>query len=91
MVPDDRKFKVIVIKHTDDVWPENWRGLLPSQCAEEQSGWKDKKDLIQHLALIPTRFNIDSKCNRALLDRVAELAVERNQEEILGFLGGQKR
>ena len=91
VVPDDQAFKVIVIKHTDDVWPENWRGLVPSQCAEEQSGWKDKKDLIQHLALVPTRFKIDSTCDRALLDKVAQLAVERNQDDILGFLRGQER
>jgi predicted acylesterase/phospholipase RssA len=86
LLPDDRHFKVVVLRHTDDMWPDNWRNLVPTSCAIEAKAWKDKKDIVQHLALIPTLFKINSECDRALLGTAAKLAVEKKRDEIQQFL-----
>ncbi|MCM3903138.1 MAG: patatin-like phospholipase family protein [Pyrinomonadaceae bacterium] len=86
LLPKDTHFRVIVIRHTDDVWPDNWQAAVPSECSDEAKKWGQKKDIVQHLALIPTLFKINSECDRALLDKAARLGVEMNRAQILAFL-----
>lgn len=89
LLPNDSQFKVIIIRHTDDVWPENWKSELPSECNDEAKKWITKQDIVQHLALIPTLFKINSACDRALLHKAAHLGVRRSAHEIQSFLSAR--
>jgi patatin-like phospholipase len=86
LLPDDNTIKVIPIRHTDEVWTEDWKKHIPHECADDADGLKEKKDVIQRLALMPTLFELKSECDRALLNEAAKLAVEHHKDEILGFL-----
>ena len=86
LLPKDSEFRVIVIRHTDDIWPDNWQSAVPDECHDAAKKWTQKKDIVQHLALIPTLFQIASDCDRALLHKAAKLGVEQNKEQILKFL-----
>ena len=86
LLPDDNTIKVIPIRHTDDVWPVDLKKHIPQECAGDADSLKEKKDVIQRLALMPTLFELKSECDRALLKESAKLAVEQHKDEILGFL-----
>ena len=89
LLPDESHFKVVVIRHTDEVWPDDWHAAVPSECSDEAKGWTSKKDIVQHLALIPTLFKFNSLCDRALLEKAALLGVQRNAGQIEDFLHGR--
>ena len=82
LLPDNRHFKVIVMRHTDDVWPDEWQSLVPEACAKEAEDWKKKQDIAEYLALIPTLFKFNTQCDSALLKTAAKLAVEKKRMEI---------
>jgi predicted acylesterase/phospholipase RssA len=86
LLPDHRHFKVIVVRHTDDVWPDDWQSLVPKACAKEASSWQKKQDIVEYLALIPTLFKFNTECDHALLKTAAKLAVEKQRDEIQKFL-----
>jgi hypothetical protein len=86
LLPDDTKIKVILLRHTDDVWPEDWKKHIPHECAGDADSLKEKKDVLQRLALMPTLFELKSECDRALLNEAAKLTVEQHKDEILAFL-----
>ena len=89
LLPDESHFKVVVIRHTDEVWPDDWHAAVPSECSDEAKSWTTKKDIVQHLALIPTLFKFNSLCDRALLEKAALLRVQRNAGRIEDFLHGR--
>jgi len=86
LLPDDNTIKVIPIRHTDDVWPVDWKSRIPRECADDADSLKEKKDILQRLALMPTLFELKSECDRALLHEAAKLTVEQHTDEILRFL-----
>ena len=86
LLPDDNTIKVIPLRHTDDVWPEDWKRRVPQECADDADSLKEKKDVLQRLALMPTLFELKSECDRALLKEAAKLVVEQHKDEIIGFL-----
>jgi hypothetical protein len=89
ILPNQRLFKVIVIRHTDDVWPDDWQSRVPASCAKEAATWKTTKDIVQHLALIPTLFKLNSDCDKDLLRMAAQLAVSQKANEIRRYLAGK--
>lgn len=91
VLPDDATIKVIVLRHTDeDAWPENPQSVLPEACRHEASKLATKQQMREWLALIPTKFKLTSDCDKALLRETAVRVVERNKEEIVSFLRGEK-
>jgi hypothetical protein len=87
VLPDETVIKVIVIRHTEDVWPEDWQAAIPTACREEGAAFTKREDLMQRLALVPTLFKITSDCDKALLSEAARRGVDRKRGEILTFLG----
>jgi hypothetical protein len=89
VLPDDTTIKIIVLRHTADVWPDDVSSVLPEVCRNEKKRLETKQDLLDRLALIPTLFKLESKCDKALLKEAAVRLVDKKKDEILGFLRGK--
>jgi predicted acylesterase/phospholipase RssA len=89
VLPDDTTIKIIVLRHTADVWPDNVTSVLPDACRGEKKPLQSKQDLLDRLALIPTLFKLESECDKALLKEAAVRLVEKKKAEIVGFLRGK--
>jgi predicted acylesterase/phospholipase RssA len=85
LLPPDHIVKVIVLRHTEDVWPD-WRTAMPKACRDEGVVFNSQKDVTQRLALVPTLFKISSECDKALLREAGRRVVEKRKEEIIQFL-----
>jgi predicted acylesterase/phospholipase RssA len=90
VLPDESTIKILVLRHTDDVWPDSSRPTLPDACQGEQSKLANKEDVRERLALVPTKFKLTSDCDKALLREAAIRVVEKNKDEIVKFLRGEK-
>lgn len=90
VLPGDSIIKVIVLRHTDDVWPTDWRSALPEECRKEETMFTKREDVMQRLALIPTLFKVACECDKALLRAAAGRAVEKKKDEIVQFLQAAK-
>jgi predicted acylesterase/phospholipase RssA len=73
-----KNIKVVVVRHTD----LEWQGAIPESC----QGKLNPDGPVQHLAMIPTRFSIQTDCDRDLLVRAAALALGKKQPDIINFL-----
>jgi predicted acylesterase/phospholipase RssA len=86
VLPSDSIIKIIVLRHTEDVWPTDWRAAVPEACEAEGAVFNKREDVMQRLALVPTLFKLTSECDKALLRAAAEHAVEKRKTEIIQFL-----
>jgi len=86
VLPGDSIIKVIVLRHTDDVWPTDWKAALPEECRDEEATFTKREDVMQRLANIPTLFKVACECDKSLLRAAANYAVEKHKEEIVNFL-----
>jgi predicted acylesterase/phospholipase RssA len=84
VLPDESTIKVIVLRHTDDVWTDP-KTDLPEACRSEAASFKRKEDIRERLAMFPTLFKIGSECDKALLRTAAERVVEKKKDEIVSF------
>lgn len=89
VLPDDTTIKIIVLRHTADVWPDDVTSILPDACRGEKKPIQSKQDLLDRLALIPTLFKLESECDKALLKEAAVRSVDKKKDEIVGFLRGK--
>lgn len=86
VLPGDGIIKVVVLRHTDDVWPADWKAALPEECRDEETTFTKREDIMQRLANIRTLFKVPDECDKALLRAAANYAVEKHKEEIVSFM-----
>lgn len=89
VLPDEDTIKVIVLRHTDAVWPENPQSALPDACRSDAAKLATKEEIRERLALIPTKLKLTDECDKALLREAAVKVVEQKKGEILLFLQGK--
>jgi predicted acylesterase/phospholipase RssA len=88
LLPDARTVTVIVLRHTDAAWHDDL-GDVPAVCRREESELNSPRAVNERLAQIPTRFAIDSDCDRQLLVAAAAKVVAGQAPRILEFLEGR--
>jgi predicted acylesterase/phospholipase RssA len=88
VLPDQRRIKIIVLRHTNAEWNKDLSDL-PQACKDEESGLDSKEAVTQRLAQIPTLFKIESECDKQLLITAASKVVSQRKEEIVKFLEGR--
>src|SRR6185295_5899006 len=74
------KLTLVVLRHTDAQWPEDLSDL-PDSCRKEGK-WKTPKEVIGHLAGIPTRLWLASICDRDLALAAAAKVVAQNEGKL---------
>jgi predicted acylesterase/phospholipase RssA len=85
VLPDERRFKFIQLRHIDAVWKEDMSDL-PESCRNEEVKLSSPPMVKQRLSSIVTRLWIKSSCDRDLVATAAAKLVERKKEEIQKFL-----
>ena len=86
VLPSESIIKIILLRHTEDVWPTDWRAAVPEACRAEGAVFNKREDVMQRLALVPTLFKLTSECDKALLYAAAQRGVEKRKAEIIRFL-----
>ncbi len=86
--PDDQTIGMIILRHTDAEWKEDLSDL-PEACREESPPLDSPTAVVERIAEIPTRFKLNSECDRQLLMTAAAKVVGQNKKEIEGFLAGR--
>ncbi len=89
LLPDERTIKIIVLHHTDAEWKDDLSDL-PAACRTEDPRLDSPRAITQRLAQMPTRFSIESDCDRDLLLAAADKVVRQHRPQILDFLEGRR-
>lgn len=89
LLPDEHTVKVIVLRHTDATWNDDLSDV-PAVCRQEDPEMKSSQAVNERLAQIPTRFAIESDCDRQLLVAAAAKVVAGQAPKILEFLEGRQ-
>ena len=85
VLPDERRFKFIQLRHIDAEWKEDMSDL-PESCRNEEVKLASPPMVKQRLSSIVTRLWIKSHCDRDLVATAAAKLVEGKKEEIQKFL-----
>ena len=83
--PDDSTLRIMFLNHESARWDEDL-GDLPQACRNEKPPLSSPDDIQQRLVAIPTKFVMESSCDRALLRAAAAKVVLQNQQAIEDFL-----
>jgi hypothetical protein len=83
--PDERSMLVLRLRHIDARWRDDLADL-PQACRDDAKPPKTPAEVTERLAEIPTRLNISSLCDKALLRAAAYKLVAQHRQEILDFL-----
>jgi len=85
--PGPDRFQIVSLRYTD----AEWGGYddLPAECQGTFSKDVTSSEIKQTISEIPTRFKIKS-CHGALLIKAAHKVVEKNKDQIVGFLASQR-
>ncbi len=83
--PDEKRLKIIQLKHIDAVWKEDMSDL-PESCRKEKVKLTSPAMVTKRLSSIVTRLWIQSNCDRDLVTTAAAKLVEGKKAEILKFL-----
>ena len=83
--PDDASLGIIFLNHESARWEEDLSDL-PVSCRAENPPLSSPDDVQQRLAKIPTKFMVESECDRQLLHTAATKVVAQNQQRIQDFL-----
>ena len=83
--PDDSRLRVLFLNHESAQWADDLSDL-PEACRHEDPPLSSPEDVQQRLAKIPTKFLMESECDRHLLHAAAAKVVMQNQQTILDFL-----
>ena len=86
--PDNQTVRVIILRHTDAQWKDDLSDL-PEVCREESPPLDSPTAVVERIAEIPTRFKLNSECDRQLLMTAAAKVVAQNKQEIEDFLAGR--
>jgi hypothetical protein len=85
VLPDERRFKFIHLRHIDAVWKEDMSDL-PAACENEEVKLTSPPMVVQRLSRVVTRLWVKSECDRQLVTTAAAKLVEGKKDEILKFL-----
>ncbi len=85
IMPDEKRFKLIHLKHTDARFKEDLSDL-PEACKEEDLNLTSPEAVVRRLSSIVTRLWVKSECDRQLVETAAAKLVEERKDEILTFL-----
>jgi hypothetical protein len=83
--PDDSSLRILFLNHESAQWEEDLSDL-PAACRNEDPPLTSPEDVQQRLAKIPTKFVMESECDRHLLHAAAAKVVTQNQQTIADFL-----
>jgi hypothetical protein len=83
--PDDSTLRIMFLNHESARWDEDL-GDLPEACRDEKPPLTSPEDIEQRIVAIPTKFMMESACDRALLRTAAAKVVAQNQQAIKDFL-----
>jgi predicted acylesterase/phospholipase RssA len=83
--PDERRLKIIQLRHIDAVWKEDMSDL-PESCRKEEVKLTSPPMVTKRLSSVVTRLWIKSDCDRDLVTTSAAKLVEGKKAEILKFL-----
>ena len=83
--PDDTTLRIIFLNHDSAKWEEDLSDL-PAACRNEKPPLISPEDVQERIAEIPTKFAMESACDRQLLHTAAAKVVAQNQQAIEDFL-----
>jgi hypothetical protein len=86
--PDDKTLRIIFLNHESARWEEDLSDL-PEVCRHERPPLTSPEEVQSRIASIPTKFRIESACDRQLLRKAAAKVVAQNRQAIEDFLAGQ--
>jgi hypothetical protein len=86
--PDDSTLRIIFLNHEGARWEDDLSDL-PEACRNEKPALTSPEDVQQRLAQIPTKFMMESECDRKLLHIAAAKVVADNQQAIQDFLANR--
>jgi hypothetical protein len=85
VIPDDTVLHIVFLSHNQAHWEDDLDDL-PLACRHESPPLESPEDVQERIAQIPTRFVIESACDRQLLATAAAKVVAQNKRQILDFL-----
>jgi Patatin-like phospholipase len=83
--PDNTTLRVIFLNHDRAKWEEDLSDL-PEACRNETPPLTSPEDVQERIAELPTKFAMESECDRQLLRTAAAKVVAQNQQAIEDFL-----
>lgn len=86
--PDNQTLHIVFLRHTYAQWKEDLSDL-PEACRAVRPPLSSPEEVRERIAEIPTRFVVDSECDRQLLVVAAAKVVAQNRQEIEDFLAGR--
>jgi Patatin-like phospholipase len=86
--PDNATLGIIFLNHGSAKWDDDL-GDLPQACRNENPPLTSPEEVQERIAEIPTRFEMDSECDRQLLHTAAAKVVAQNRQAIEDFLAGR--
>jgi Patatin-like phospholipase len=86
--PDDATLRVIFLNHGHAKWDDDLSDL-PTACRNENPPLTLPEEVQERIAEIPTKFDMDSECDRELLHAAAAKVVAQNRQAIENFLAGR--
>lgn len=83
--PDDTILQIVFLNHDQARWEDDLSDL-PQACRDERPPLISPEDIADRISHIPTRFVIESPCDRELLTTAAAKVVAQNRQAIQDFL-----
>ena len=83
--PADTTLRIILLNHDHAQWEEDLSDL-PEACRHETPPLTSPEEVQERIAELPTKFVMDSECDRQLLRTAAAKVVAQNQQAITDFL-----
>jgi hypothetical protein len=88
--PDGRVLGTFLLRHTDARWKPDLSDL-PAACRTLHPPLASPEDVVDRIAEIPTRFRLNSECDRELLATAAVKVVAQNRAAIVDFIEGRRQ
>jgi hypothetical protein len=85
VLPHDTTLRVIFLNHDSARWEDDLSDL-PDACRDETPPLTSPEDVQERIAEIPTKFAMESECDRQLLRTAAAKVVAQNRQAIEDFL-----
>jgi hypothetical protein len=86
--PDRTTLRIVFLNHESAQWEEDLSDL-PECCRNEKPPLTSPEEVQQRIAEIPTKFAMESECDRQLLHTAAAKVVAQNRQIIDDFLSGR--
>jgi len=83
--PDDTSLRIILLNHDRAKWEEDLSDL-PEACRNETPPLTSPEEVQERIAEIPTKFVMESECDRQLIHAAAAKVVAQNRQAIEDFL-----